>query len=282
MEHEQTVPEPRKAAENGAESDTPEFPPVHAEIPAEADAADVPPRPARRRGRTTLLIAAALVLGALAGTATGYAIQYHREPTPLPPLAQRKLDAPKALAPDGATTLKTINANRWHKTDDDLTKLLVEAPSGAKSEGSGYDTLDSHATTFEQSEPNFRDLVTSGFRRITTTAWEQGDVAVEVELIQFKDYAGAEDYRVGQSGYVSEEKFAGNGGATVPGIPAELGHLWVYSKTYEKPGFYPVREARAVARRGDIVMLVYYLDKRGRGIAEGDVAEVAKRQWERL
>ncbi|MFE9219970.1 hypothetical protein ACFYN3_26900 [Streptomyces lavendulae] len=40
------------------------------ETPADAAAdAAVPPRPARRRGRTTLLIAAALVLGALAGTA---------------------------------------------------------------------------------------------------------------------------------------------------------------------------------------------------------------------
>ncbi|MDH6542357.1 hypothetical protein [Streptomyces sp. SPB4] len=271
MEHEQTVPEPRKAVENGAESDTPEFPPVNA-----ANAGT------RRRGRTTLLIAAALALGALAGTATGYAIQYHRAPTALPPLAQQKLALPKALAPDDATTLKTINANRWHKTDDDLVKLLVEPPSGAKGDGSGYDTLDSHATGFERSEPMFRELVDSGFRRIATTTWEQGDIGVDVQLIQFKDYAGAEKYREGQSGYVAEERFAGNGGASIPGIPAELGHLWVFSKTDEKPGFYPVRQARAVARRGDIVMLVFYFDKRGRGIEESDVAEVAKRQWERL
>lgn len=260
------------------ESGTPEIPPIDPAVPE----APVPTRAPRRRGRTTLLIAAALVLGALAGTVTGYAIQYQRPPTALPPLAQQKLDTPKALAPDDATTAKTINANRWHKTDGDLVKLLVEAPSGVKSEGSGYDSLDSHALGFEQPEPNFRGLVDSGFRRVATTSWVQGDIAVDVQLIQFKDFEGADDYRAGQSGYMSEKDFAGNDGKVIPGVPADLGHLWVYSKTDEKPGYYPIREARAVARRGDIVMHIFYFDQRGGAIEESDIAEVAKRQWERL
>ncbi|MFH7593607.1 hypothetical protein WDV06_00680 [Streptomyces racemochromogenes] len=241
-----------------------------------------PPRAPRRRGRTTALIATALVLGAVAGTVTGYAVQYGRKPTPLPPLAQQKLDTPKAQAPNDATTVKSINANRWHKTDDDLTKLLVEAPAGAKSEGAGYDSLDSYATGFEAAGSGFRTMVEHGFRRIATTSWEQGDIQVDIQLIQFRDFAGADAHRSGQSRYMPEEKYAGNRGADIPGIPAESGHLWVYSKNEEKPGYYPVRQARAVARRGDIVMHIFYFDTRGRAIAESDVAEVAKRQWERL
>ncbi|MFD8146031.1 hypothetical protein [Streptomyces sp. NPDC059708] len=241
-----------------------------------------PPRVPRRRGRTTALIAAALVLGAVAGTVTGYAIQSGRKPTPLPPLAQQKLDTPKAQAPNDATTVKSINANRWHKTDDDLTKLLVEAPAGAKSEGAGYDDLDSYAAGFGAPGGAFRYLVEDGFRRVATTSWEQGDIHVGVHLIQFRDFKGADEYRGGQSGYLYKERYAGNGGSDIPGVPTGTGHLWVYADTQEKPGYYPVRQARAVARRGDIVMQIFYVDKRGREIAESDVAEVAKRQWERL
>ncbi|MEV8534780.1 hypothetical protein [Streptomyces sp. NPDC051211] len=58
----------------------------------------------RRTGRTVALIAAAAVLGVLAGTVTGYAVQLDRAPTPLPPLAQQHLPAPKPVAADDATT----------------------------------------------------------------------------------------------------------------------------------------------------------------------------------
>lgn len=241
-----------------------------------------PPRAPRRRGRTTALIAAALVLGALAGTVTGYAIQYGRKPTPLPPLAQQQMATPKAQAPNDATTIKSVNANRWHKTDDDLTKLLIDAPAGAKGDGKGYDSLDSYATGFDAPGGAFRNLVEHDLRRVATTSWDQGDIHVEVHLLQFRDFAGADGYRGGQSGYLYKDAYAGNGGADIPGVPTDSGHLWVYAKNHEKPGYYPVRQARAVARRGDIVMHVFYYDTRGREIAESDVAELAKRQWERL
>ncbi|MFJ8214245.1 hypothetical protein [Streptomyces sp. NPDC096033] len=241
-----------------------------------------PPRAPRRRGRTTALIATALVLGALAGTVTGYAIQYGRKPTPLPPLAQQKPGTPKAQAPNDATTVKSINANRWHKTDDDLTKLLVDAPAGAKVEADGYETIDSFATGFKEPDHALRGYLKDGIRRVATRAWTQGDVVVEVRLVQFRDFSGADGYQRGQSVYMPDKEYAGNGGAVVPGVGAGLGHVWVDSEAQEKPGYYPVRSGRALVRRGDVVLDIHYFDTRGGKIDEGDVLDLAKRQLERL
>ncbi|MFD8632065.1 hypothetical protein [Streptomyces sp. NPDC059533] len=290
MEHEQTIPEQRKEAETSPDSDTRDqlstpadgvaaADAAEAEAEADADAEAVVPRRGRRR--TTFLIAGAAALGVLAGVVTGYAIQYDREPTPLPPLAQQELVTPKALAPDDATTNKTINANRWHKTDDDLRKLLVEAPSGSTMVASGYDTLDSFSTTFERPDGALRGFANDGFRRLATNVWQNDRVFVEVRLIQFDDFSGADAYQREQSGYMPKKDYAGNDGVAIPGIPADLGHVWVNSETSEKPGYYPVREARAIARRGDVVVDIFYADNRGK-IDEGDVIDLAKRQLERL
>ncbi|MET9609973.1 hypothetical protein ABZZ17_33715 [Streptomyces sp. NPDC006512] len=262
-----------------------------AELPApgESEGAGIPgpalpaaPRP-RRRGRTTLLIAAALVLGALAGTVTGYAVQFHREPTPLPPLAQQGLDTPKPLAADTETTFKSINANRWHKTDDDLTKLLLAPPSGAKvTVPPSFESLDFFAAPFENPEAALRDFAT-GVRRVALTAWvTDGRYYVDVRLIQFAELEDADDYQKQQAEYMPLAKFAGNPGVAVPGVPDDLGHVWVDSKVQQKAGYEPIRGARAVVRRGDVVMEIFYNDNRGAKIAESDVIDLAKRQLERL
>ncbi|GHD77233.1 hypothetical protein GCM10010336_56160 [Streptomyces goshikiensis] len=239
--------------------------------------------PRRRRGRTTLLIAGAAVLGVLAGTVAGYAVQYDREPTPLPPLAQPLPAGPKALAPDDTTTSKTINANRWHKTDDDLAKLLVEAPGGAKVAGTGYEPADAFAAEFFTAPDRaLTNLVQTGFRRVASTVWAQDDkVFVKIRLLQFQNRSGADDYQVQQSAYMSDKDRAGNDGVAVPGLSGDLGRVWVDSKAEETPGYLPVRGARAIARRGDVVMDIDYYDNRGK-IAERDVIDLAKRQLERL
>ncbi|WP_251054745.1 hypothetical protein [Streptomyces sp. ISL-66] len=271
MELEQTIPEQRKEEENGPEQGT-------------LDAAGPGPAPRRRRGgrRAVLLIAGAVVLGVLAGAVTGYAIQYDREPTPLAPLAQASLAYPKALAPDDATTNKTINANRWHKTDDDLAKLLIEAPGGAKVDGVGYDTIDSVATQFEQPDYMLRNLVHTKVRRLASVSWSEGDSTfVYVQLLQFNDRDGADDYQSGQSSYMPEKKHAGNSGVAIQGLPSDLGHVWVDSEAEEKPGYLPMRSARAIARRGDVVLDIHYANNRGK-VDESDVMDLAKRQLERL
>ena len=279
MEKEQTVPESPKPAENAPESDTPEFPAVNADnAPAEI----TPSR--RRRGRTTLLIAAALVLGTLAGTVTGYAIQYHREPTPLPPLAQQKLDTPKPLAADGATTLKSINANRWHKSDDDLTKMLLEPPPGAKLLAPpAYESLDFFAVPFEKPDLALRDFATGGLRRVALTSWSMNDrMYVDIRLIQFADFEGADGYLRHHTSFMPDTDYAGNAGVSIPGVPDDLGHVWVDAKAQQEAGFEPYRSSRAVIRRGDLVLEIFYDDNRGGKIAESDVIDLAKRQLERL
>ncbi|MFB7467583.1 hypothetical protein ACFCZ1_29515 [Streptomyces sp. NPDC056224] len=285
MEHERTSPEQRGEGEGGPAPDTSAPPSAVSAAPAAADA-PVPgttPAPRRGRARTPLLIAGASVLGILAGTITGYAVQYHRPPTPLPPLAQQKLPAPGALAPDDATTHQTINANRWHTSDGDLTKLLIGAPDGAETlEEPGYETLDSFATSFKAPDAVLSDLAHDGLRRIAAVTWRKDEQITEVRLVQFRDFSGADEYQRDQSSYMGEKDYAGNGGVAIPGVPPGLGHVWVHSETDEKPGYYPVRQSRAVVRRGDIVVQIFHNDQRGRNIAESDLIELAKRQLERL
>ncbi|MFJ3882309.1 hypothetical protein ACIPW5_33300 [Streptomyces sp. NPDC090077] len=255
------------------DSGTPEIPPADPAIPD----VPVPTRAPRRRGRTALLIAAALALGAAAGTVTGYAVQYHRPPTALPPLAQQKLDTPKALAPDDATTAKSVNANRWHKTDGSLAELLLPAPDGAMIMGSGYEALDVFAADyFEEPGAALAELADDRFRRVASTVWADGHVVVEARLLQFRERAGAETYQQNQFSYMPEPNFAGNRGVAIPGMAPDLGHVWVHSKADGG-----VLGARALARRGDIVVDINYYDDRGK-IAESDVIDLAKRQLERL
>ncbi|GAA3372818.1 hypothetical protein GCM10020367_29950 [Streptomyces sannanensis] len=63
-----------------------------------APASDVSPR-SRPRGRTTVIIAVAALLGVVGGTAVGYRIQADRPPTSLPPLNQPGLAYPAKPLP---------------------------------------------------------------------------------------------------------------------------------------------------------------------------------------
>ncbi|MFK0045311.1 hypothetical protein ACIQU4_14540 [Streptomyces sp. NPDC090741] len=257
MEHEQTLPEQPEGEETAARR----------------------PRAGRR---TVVLIAGAVVLGALAGTVTGYAIQYDREPTPLPPLAQQKIDQPKPQAPNESTSTRTINAGRWHKTDDDLTKLLIESPAGAKVAFSGYESPDEFSADYYK-KPNqgLGFLLRNGIRRIAARRWSEDDRNyISVQLFQFADRSGADAYQDDKS-YLEDKEYAGNAGKDLQGVPAAYGHVWIDSETHEEPGYHPTRSARVIARRGDIVMEIEYTNNRGT-IDEGTVVELAKRQWERL
>ncbi|MCB5166201.1 hypothetical protein LG634_15335 [Streptomyces bambusae] len=241
-------------------------------------------RPPRRRGRTTALIAAAAALGTLAGTATGYALQYDRAPTPLPPLAQQQLPHPKLRAPGDATTNRSVNANRWHPTDGPLAKLLVKAPAGAKTGIAPADMgVPAYVTDFfDYPGSMFDDLQADGIRRVALTEWlEKGRLTVTVRLVQFRDRDGAEHFQDDQASYMDEDDYADNLGKAVPGADVANGAYWVYSKADKEAGYLPVRQARAVARRGDVVMDIWFWDNRG-SISESTVRNLAKKQLERL
>ncbi|MFD9369031.1 hypothetical protein ACFWA6_15210 [Streptomyces sp. NPDC060020] len=262
MEHEQTIPEQRKGEESAPEPDA--------------------SAPRRRTGRTTLLIAGAAVLGALAGTITGYAVQYHREPTPLPPLAQQEMAVPKPAAANDATSRRSINANRWHKADEDLAKKLVEVPGGTKDGFSGPMSPDEFsASYFVEPAEGLGDLGRH-VKSIATARWSKGDRDfVDIRLLQYRERNGAEDFYAGMVQYMPTKKYAGNDGKEFPGVPADFGHIWIDSNADEKPGYLPVRQGRALVRRGDIVMVVEWTNNRG-DVDEEALVELAKRQMERL
>ncbi|MBT2457923.1 hypothetical protein [Streptomyces sp. ISL-86] len=238
--------------------------------------------PRRHRGRTPLLIAGAAVLGVLAGTVTGYAIQYDREPTPLPPLAQQRMAMPLPVAANEGTSRRSVNANRWDKADEDLVKKLLEAPDGAKDATSGYESADEFAAYFyEHPRGGFPGLISDGVRRIATASWQQGEHDfVEIRLLQFQERSGAESNYKAPFGYMATDKYAGNSGFTLPGVPADFGHGWLF-KVSEKPGYVPLRTSRAIVRRGDIVMDVELTNNRG-DLSEREIIDLAKRQMERL
>ncbi|WP_367669716.1 hypothetical protein [Streptomyces sp. DT2A-34] len=97
------------------------------DVPEEVGEAAPRPRP-RRRGRTALLIAGAVVLGLVAGTCAGYVVQADREPTKLPSLSQPTLKQSRGEAPEPLSAAR----DRRVKTDGDLRKLLLKKLAGAK------------------------------------------------------------------------------------------------------------------------------------------------------
>ncbi|MET9571628.1 hypothetical protein ACFYNW_31105 [Streptomyces virginiae] len=262
MEHEQTIPEQRKEGEKGPGSGT--------------------SVPRRRAGRTTLLIAGAAVLGVLAGTVTGYAVQYQRQPTALPPLAQQQMAGPKPAAMNDATSRRSINANRWHKADEDLAKKLVDLPGGVQDSFSGPVSTDTFSAEYFLEPSEAVGSLIRQAKRLATARWSENDRNfVEINLLQFRDRGGADDFYTEIVQYMPEKDHAGNTGKDIPGAPSDFGHMWIDSKAHQEPGYHPLRQGRAVVRRGDIVMSIEYTNNRGE-VDEKALVELAKRQMERL
>lgn len=240
------------------------------------------PRPRRGR-RTTALIAGAAVLGVLAGAVTGYAVQYQREPTPLPPLAQAELRYPKPLPADAKTTARSLSAHRWDRTDGDLRELLVKKPNGARTEKkTGWVELPAYAAEFERPGEVFEDLVRSDFRRAASVRWSEGSaIYVTVTIVQFRDDESLEasEFASSQQRYMGDDDWAGNKGSAIKG--SKDGRTWVFDEPERRPGYEPYYQARAVAFRGDLFMDIRYDNNRG-PVPKKAFEALAKRQLELL
>ncbi|MFD7694884.1 hypothetical protein [Streptomyces sp. NPDC059805] len=271
-----TAPAPETASPEAAE---PESAAPEAAAPAATapEAAAAPVR-TRRRGRTTLLIAGAAVLGLVAGTCTGYLVQADREPTKLPPLSQPKLKQSKGEAPEPLSAAR----DRRVRTDGDLRKLLLKKPRGAKeadwsSADDGWMDLASYAETFSDPKDIFPELVGNEFRRAAVVAWEQGQTAVEIRLVQYRQeesMAAAEEAR-GAHYWADDED---NHSWPIPGT--EDGMAYAYTRPETKPGYLPQYEAKAFAWRGDIVMEIFVSSTKT--VGKKTLLGLAKRQMERL
>ncbi len=271
-----------------AEPTTPEgHPPPETPAPVEETGATRP------RGRTTLLIGAATVLGLVAGACAGVLVQADREPTKLPPLSQT------ALAPSTGKAPKPLPADqdRQVRTEGDLRDLLLKKPRGAEEadwlKGSeGWMDLAGYAGTFGNPPGAYEALLRSEFRRAAVTAWEVDEAyTVEIRLIQYRqeEVLGATEAN-SESQYfatdVASEYFVAGDGDGVGGgdwsIPG-TGDGRVFVRAEPERGLdgsqFPYR-AEAHARRGDIAVEIWVSG--AERIDKKMILGLAQRQMERL
>ncbi|MEU3794859.1 hypothetical protein AB0F07_34550 [Streptomyces fructofermentans] len=252
---------------------------VSAAAPDGQDAAGrAVPRP-RRRGRTTLLIAAAAVLGLLAGTCAGYVVQAGRTPTELPSLSQRSVPQAKGKGPEPLSARQ----DRRVKTEGDLRELLLKRPKGARDgfeEGTdGWLELAAYADSYEKPGEAFSNLVEAQYRRAAVTSWQVGSTyAVGIRLVQYRqeEYAGAADHVEGARFWAEKEKSTRSW--PVPGTGD--GQVFVHDRPETEAGYLPVYAAEAHAWRGDVAMEIWIYDTKP--IPKGKIMDLAERQMERL
>ncbi|MFJ2025879.1 hypothetical protein ACIODW_19040 [Streptomyces sp. NPDC087897] len=258
-------------------------PPPTAEPPARGHA----PVRRRPRGRTTLIIAAAALLGIAGGAAVGYGIQAERPPTPPAALSQPGLGYPVKPAARAPAPLPA-SEDRQVRTDGDLRKLLVDRPEGAQKTlvdelglDDGWEPLEQYAERYKNPQHMFQALAEGGLRRVASTAWEQGEHRkTAIQLIQFRagDRLGASEHFDGQMQYMPwGGRGAGNSGHAIKG--SREGRYFLYP-VQRKEGYLPLYEARALAVRGDIALNVSITDTVP--IREKDIRTLAERQLERL
>ena len=233
-------PEPEPEAEPGPGPEAEPGPLTVQMAPAE--------RKPRRRGKTALIMAVAVVLGVLGGAVVGYAVQKNRAPTPLPPFAVTQPSYPAAHSTAPALTAADDD---MVKTDGDLTRLLVPAPAKAKAdpdEGAIDTWLDlaAYAETREGPGGAFKWYATNHFRRAAQARWQSGSDWTTIMLVQFAhaNEDGAQTDVKDQQGYIK--------GVTAVAIPGTVGgYLYAGTKArHDDSGTY--YEGYAFFQHGDI------------------------------
>ncbi|MFJ2113594.1 hypothetical protein ACIOEX_17200 [Streptomyces sp. NPDC087850] len=226
----------------------------------------------------------AAVLGTVAGTATGYALQAGRPPTPLPPLAQPGLAYPAKSLPEGEEAEPlSAEEDSQVRTDGDLRKLLIGRPAGGRElavpwlDGKGWVPISSYAYYHSDDYSSFSSALEKDIRRVAGMAWEEGgDRQGNIVLVQYRPSVNAQGpaEMAVLPGHMRDR--AGNSGHPVAGT-AE-GRSYVFESTAEA-GRLPFR-AYATAYRGDVLIKVNLFDSEP--ISEKDIRTLIERQLERL
>ncbi len=209
----------------------------------------------RRRGRTTLLIAAAAVLGVLAGGGLGYRVQYERKPTPLPPLTGPVLAQPKG--PGKPAPALPLAQDRDAVFAGNLLDLLVPAPKSAKDVDRDWDSLLDYASYYERPAEAFEEFAQNDFQRSAHVEWMDSHQAYyTVRLIQYRDEAApfTPTALERQQSINDGDKERGPSHA-VPGVGN--GFVWGSGKPDEKAGYLPLYEGRGLVQIGNILVEVF-------------------------
>ncbi|MBT2364874.1 hypothetical protein J7E88_05945 [Streptomyces sp. ISL-10] len=238
-----------------------------------------------RAGRTVGLIAAAAVLGLVAGTAVGYGVQADCEPTPLPALNQPDLAYPAKPLPAGESPARAAAVvDLRAEADGDLRKLLLPRPSGARKaeflDDEGWLDTAGYASEFKQEGRALEFMLENRIRRVAITSWESGEHRqVHIQLVQFRSSGtiGAAVHTEDAQEWLSDPDYADDDGDVLPG--SGNGRYYLFPVERE-PGYLDFYEARAVFYRGDVMAEVSIWD--AKKISKKDIRSLAERQLERL
>ncbi|MFJ7998691.1 hypothetical protein ACIQ7D_16325 [Streptomyces sp. NPDC096310] len=223
----------------------------------------------------------AAVLGLVGGTATGYAIQADRPPTPLPTLAQPGLAYPARPLPAGEAA-KPLSAEEDNqvRTDGDLRELLIDRPAGAREIApewldDGWVPIRSYAQYFEGGGYAFSSALDNGLRRVAGTAWTgSGDRQGNVVLAQYRPSV---DTHATAALEVLPWGMIARSGSGNPVEGTAKGRYYVYDAGDRTPLRY---RAYAAAHRGDVLVKIQLVDSRP--IGEKDIRTLIEDQVERL
>ena len=243
-------------------------------------AADQPPQSKpRRRGRTALLMAAAVVLGVLGGGAAGYAGQAARKPTPLPPLS-----APQPRYPAARVAVPALPPSQddMVRTDGDLTKLLLPTPKGASlpdgvSSFDSWQTIAQFSEGYQEPAGEFAWLADHEFRRAALANWDQGSTSVMVQLVQFSHADDFNSLAMIQNESSYSKSWTGSASVRLPGSNSGMIFPGVARHGSSGSTFY---EGRGYAVHGDIAVELY-VDTSGK-VSEQTLQAILQEQLERL
>ncbi|MGW1688201.1 hypothetical protein [Streptomyces albidoflavus] len=233
-------------------------------------------------------MACGALVGVVGGTATGYAVQAEREPTPLPPLSQADLAYPEKALPESKRPQPLpAKHDTAVKANGDLRKLLVGKPEGARVWSTGIHRegapvrdgwLSPGEFSLEYGSPAYQleDLLDGEVRRVAAANWLRGKQMIAVRLVQFRPgaLAAAAAFDRESQGWAATRSAPGeeSGWSVRPGSSAR------YHLTAPEPG--TRYWASASGFRGDVWFTMDIFDESP--IPRSTIRDLARAQLDRL
>ncbi|MEU3950148.1 hypothetical protein [Streptomyces sp. NPDC029526] len=258
-----------------------EFAGEHQEPDPAGETADVARAARRPRGRTTLMIAAAALLGVVAGTCTGYLVQAERPPTALPSLSQPVVPWAK-----GEAEPQPASRDRQVRLDGDLRELLIDRPEKARDvddvlDEDGWMGISEYAKRYEDPASTFAGLVADDFRRSASVSWAFDQYGgVYINLTQFRQVSTMGASLWAGNGFYWAGREAGTRSWPIPGTGEHAGTAYVHDTPDRKAGYLPLYSAEAHAWRGDVYVEIFVFDTKP--VPKAKIMDLAKRQVGKL